>query len=294
MELYHWSIQPDLSNKRYCGEVEFELFFDEGRQPPRRIRYGILDRRLQRKWLELFRSDLKAGRLPWFEGMFFGKLFCNENASEKKLVELIKQLSAYMEVPENLLQLTSFKDSDLHQLHELKEQWTSKRTHALYEADAILDQINYLIHQIEFNRMSHSKPQTGAINCVLLPPTKTQIPWHAGLEFSFILDLGSLYMDYGTNGVPVVDGYWGNIEHAPVPQDNLNTGCQLHFYDRGEKMKLRNLEAWMREKWRMTTFDLRSRVGHICLGHVLHDNPQELRLQIEGASRVKVVRAEFN
>jgi len=293
MDLYFWSVQPSNSPERFCGEIEFELGFDEGSQPSHRIRYGILDRRLQRRWLKMFCEDFKEGRKPWFEGMFFGKLFCNERASEKKLAQLVKQISAYTKVPDNLLELSHFNEKDLHQLHELKEQWTSTRTHELYEADAIFDHINYLIHQIEFNRMSHSRPQRGAANCVFLPPLKESIPWYGDLEFSMVYDLGRLYMDYGTNGVPVVDGFWGKVTHAPIPQENINTGCQLHFYDRGEKMILKDLESWMRKKWKMTAFDLRSRIGHVCLGHLLHNNPEELRLQLEGASSLRVVRAEF-
>lgn len=291
LDLYFWSVQPEAGRLRFCGEIEFELHFDEESQAPIKVKYGILDRPLQREWLKLFRLDFEAGKFLWFDGMFFGKLFCNKQKSNKKLAELVQQLSEHMPIPGDLLAEKDFSADTLNRLHKLKEDWANRTDLALTKTDAIFDHINYVIHQLEF---IHSEGQTGAINCVFLPPVKGSLSFLDGLEFSPVCDVGGIYMDYGTNGVPVLDGFWGNVDQAPVPQIHNNSGCKLYFYDRVKTLPLHDFEHWVRTKCKSTIFDLRNRVGHIHLGQVLHDNPLQLREQIAGASRVRVVNAQFN
>ncbi len=291
LELYFWSVQPQQRPLRYCGEIEFELRFDEESQAPIKLKYGIIDRPLQRAWLKLFRLDFQAGKHLWFDGMFFGKLFCNEKKAKQKLVELVEQLSHYMPLPEEILSEREFSLEALNRLHILKENWAARQDLKLSKADAVFDHINYTIHQLEF---IHADGQTGAINCVFLPPVKGPLSFMDGFEFSPVCELGGIYMDYGTNGVPMIDAFWGDVSQAPVPQTHINSGCKLYFYDRVKTIPLHDLEHWIRTKCKSTLFDLRNRVGHIHLGQLLHDNPTQLREQIQGASQIRVLDVKFN
>lgn len=262
------------------------------------LQYRLLDRPIVRRWARLLETDLARGSRPWMGGIFYGHAFNRASSLTQEINSLLKSLDFDQRGLFSELVSDSYDQPKLDRMHWIKERLVHLATQPGFafppQYHHALARLNFLIHRME----SVLRPPSSDATAVVVPMPLSREPLNDEDYAEFEIDhfANSVYLDYATNGITVLDAFRGNSGVAPTPQSTCTSGFNLVFGNDYPFRQREQLERWIRQTLGRDPKDPRLALGAIRLGALDAPNSTPLhaltRLESPTVSRVRLFDSE--